>query len=67
MQTGSAKSHIYEVLTYEASVELEDYDGRVAKYVKREHIRFLEDGGAVLVARDVTAEREALLSGAGTR
>lgn len=40
----SALSSVYEVVNYEATVELSDADGRDAVYIKREHVRFLQDG-----------------------
>lgn len=35
---------LYEVLQYDASVELLDTEGRLAVYEKRERVRFLRDG-----------------------
>lgn len=40
----SVLSSVYEVLNYEATVELSDADGRHAVYIRREHVRFLQDG-----------------------
>ena len=34
----------YEVLTYEATLELLDTEGREAVYVRKQHLRFLRDG-----------------------